>query len=178
MGRPPFRMQGGAALLLATLLWGEAGPANAYDVRCPDCDDIPFSWDTAAPPPVAAPYPQGFALTVPVTPGVAAAPPARIERYADIATALGRCWSPLLSSADARWRDVTLRVSFKRDGSVNGLPRIVHVSDAANAEAGAQARTSLLGALGHCTPLALTSSLGQAIAGQIFAIRFVQQRNI
>lgn len=177
-------LSGAAIRLTVVLACGAAVPVLAQAGPCPDCDwpdatAIPFQWDDGAEgSPEIAPYPQGFALTVPVTPG--ATPPAgagtALDRYADVAPALGRCWSPLLDAADARWRDVTLRVSFRRDGSVNGVPRIVHVSGPADPEATARGRRSLLAALDRCTPLAFTPALGRAIAGQIFAIRFVQQR--
>lgn len=179
------RLRQAAVALSSVLLCGSALPALAQAGPCWDCDepdgtDIPFQWDDGAQaPPEIAPYPQGFALTVSVTPGVT--PPQdtsrSIDRYAEVATALGRCWSPLLDAADARWRDVTLRVSFRRDGTLNGVPRIVHVSAPADPEATERGRRSLLAALDRCTPLAFTPALGRAVAGQIFAIRFVQQRN-
>ena len=176
---------GAAITVSCALLWCSAQPALAQLGPCPDCDepdqtDIPFQWDDGAQlPPEIAPYPQGFALTVPVTPGLAlpADGSRSLDRYAEVAAALGRCWSPLLDAADAKWRDVTLRVSFRRDGSLNGVPRIVHVSAPADPDATERGRRSLLAALGRCTPLTFTPSLGRAIAGQIFAIRFVQQRN-
>lgn len=171
-------------VMSSAILWAAALPALGQYAPCWDCDGpdtmgIPFQWeDGAQAPPEIAPYPQGFALTVPVTPGLS--PPGdagrSLDRYVEVAAAIGRCWSPLLEAADARWRDVTLRVSFRRDGSVNGVPRIVHVSAPADPEATDRGRRSLLAALGQCTPLAFSPSLGRAIAGQIFAIRFVQQR--
>ncbi len=184
MRRAGWGLRSAATLVSSAILCAAALPALAQYGPCWDCDEpdataIPFQWeDGAQAPPEIAPYPQGFALTVPVTPG--ATPPGNpgrsLDRYAEVATALGRCWSPLLDAADARWRDVTLRVSFRRDGSVNGVPRIVHVSAPADPEAMERGRRSLLAALGRCTPLAFSPSLGRAIAGQIFAIRFVQQR--
>ena len=172
-------------LVACALPCAPAPPALAQSGPCWDCDGLddgglPFGWDEGAQdPPEIAPYPQGFVLTVPVTPGALAPGPAdyAIDRYAQVAPALGRCWSPLLDAADAKWRDVTLRVSFRRDGTVNGVPRIVHVSSPADPDAMERGRRSLLAALDHCTPLPFTPALGRAVAGQIFAIRFVQQRN-
>lgn len=171
-------------LVSSALVCGATLPALAWSGPCWECDEpdptgLPFGWDEGAQaPPEIAPFPQGFVLTVLVTPS---AIPTRdgghaLDRYAEVAPALGRCWSPLLEVADAKWRDVTLRVSFRRDGSVNGKPRIVHVSAPADPDAVDRGRRSLLAALDHCTPLPFTPALGRAIAGQIFAIRFVQQR--
>ncbi len=163
-------------LLLASAL---PLPADAGPYGCHTCAGIPWAWDDdgEAPPLPPVPYTQGFALTVPVTPGSASSrTPAVLDRYADVAATLSQCWSPRLSADDARWRDLTLRVSFRRDGRINGIPRVVHVSDPADGAVERRARESLLVALSRCTPLSLSPSLGQAIAGQIFAIRFVQQR--
>ncbi len=190
MARQLHRCLVAAAAAPLALLCATEAPAHPRHSPCWDCDDIPFQdyipfqwdWDggapESAPPSSEVPYPQGFVLTVPVTPGSASAQPRdTLNRYVEVGAALGRCWSGLLEPADAHWQDLTLRVSFKRDGTVNGIPRIVHVSDPADPQADARGRASLLSALGHCTPLPLSPSLGRAIAGQIFAIRFVQQRN-
>ena len=170
-------------LALAVLAGGLGSlPASAatYERPCLDCD-FPFAWDDgAAEPPVVGPFPQGFALTVPVSPGSpreAAAGARMLDRYADVAVALGRCWSSSLAANEAQWIDLTLRVSFRRDGAVNGRPAVVHVTSPSDPEARERGRQSLLTALGRCTPLPFSASLGRAIAGQIFAIRFVQQRN-
>lgn len=178
MRSPAVRAVVHAALLPLAFMCATASAAGAAGRPCWDCD-IPFQWDNGASlPPEIGPFPQGFALTVPVAPGqVAQAPLATLERYADVAVALGRCWATALHPEDARWRDVTLRVSFKRDGTVNGMARVSHVSGADNDEAGRRGTTSLLAALPRCTPLPFSPSLGRAIAGQVFAIRFVQQRN-
>lgn len=151
---------------------------TARERPCRDCD-IPFQWeDGASEPPVLGPFPQGFAVTVPVSSGQLsmATGPALLDRYPDVAAEIGRCWSTGLDEADAHWHDLTLRVSFRRDGAVNGLPRIVHVTAPADPTARERGRMSLMAGLRRCTPLPFSASLGRAIAGQIFAIRFVQQR--
>ncbi len=117
--------------------------------------------------------PHGFTLTVPMGPGPMPAAPNPLTRYAQVATALGACWHPPTPD-DADWSDITLRVSFKRDGMINGLPRIPYVA-AADAARRAAVENSLLGALRACTPLPFSPSLGAAIAGEIFAIRFTNR---
>lgn len=168
-------LDGGEPGFYGDLPYGGANPpfdfGGGYDGR-----DLPFQWDLGRAPSVGnVPYPEGFALTVPVGPDEQPAKTAPLDRYVDVAHALGRCWSSAL--AGGRWTDATLRVSFKRDGAVNGVPRVVHVSDAADRQTESGVRTSLLQALTHCAPLPFSPSLGKAVAGQIFAIRFVQTRN-
>lgn len=115
--------------------------------------------------------PHGFALTVPMGAGLKPDAPATVTRFVDVGHALGACWVP---PADETWSAVTLRVSFKRDGSVNGLPRVPFV-DAADTEQKSELAQSVLAALKTCTPLPFSPSLGSAVAGEIFAIRFVNQ---
>ena len=168
----------GAAALVAALA---VAPASAFHRYCRayDCR-IPFEWEDQ-PPPLSdnPPLPQGFVLTVPVGREPADGPLRGdvLNRYADVAWALGRCWNPGPSIGGSRWGEITLRVSFRRDGRVNGIPRVPYMSGVADQSAGAELRSSLLSALAQCTPLHLSASLGNAIAGQIFAIRFVQQGN-
>ena len=122
-------------------------------------------------PPEQPPLPHGFALTVPVGGGRTAAVPASLRRYVEVGQALGACWN---RPADVGWSSITLRVSFRRDGSVNGVPRVPFV-DAAAPEQKSELARSLLAALKLCTPLPFSASLGSAIAGEIFAIRFINQ---
>lgn len=126
-------------------------------------------------------YPQGFALDVPVHPRAdgsasgAIEPTRPLRRYREVADALAGCWNPPAMFGDTRWNEATLRVSFKRDGSINGLPRIPHTDEGLTATARSDLTQSLEAALRACTPLPLSSGLGAAIAGQIFALRFIEQ---
>lgn len=170
----------GAAVIVAGLA---AFPALASHDRgpvdCPggDCD-IPWAWDdNRLPSQDNPPLPEGFVLTVQVPPAApsAPAPQGGLSRYPQVADALGRCWDPSDVVGDRHWGAITVRVSFKRDGSVNGVPRITYVDRLADRSIDADLRRSLLSALGRCTPLPFSGSLGRAIAGQIFTIRFVQK---
>ncbi len=135
----------------------------------PDLGEPPVSGS----PPIEeeVPLPHGFALTVPVGSGSGTAAPSLIGRYAEAGKALGACWHP---PAGRAWSSVTLRVSFKRDGTIYGMPRIPF-TDARSPDDKSQVAQSLMAALKQCTPLPLSASLGSAIAGEIFAIRFINQ---
>lgn len=116
-------------------------------------------------------FAHGFHLSVKVGQGQAFDTPPTLARFAEVAPALGRCFSP---PADVTWGSVTLRVSFKRDGSIFGLP-LVPYSDAATPDQKSDLAQSLLAGLKRCTPLPLSPSLGAAVAGEIFAIRFIHE---
>jgi hypothetical protein len=147
------------------------------DLPCIDCDGS-FGREDETPFSDNPPLPEGFVLTVPVggdrEPDEAPSP-AVLNRYPEVAGALSRCFDPAASLGTRSWGEITLRVSFKRDGSVNGIPRIIYPAAPSDPALATELKSSLLSALAHCTPLHLSPSLGGAIAGQIFAIRFTQQ---
>lgn len=114
---------------------------------------------------------HGFHLSVTVGAGQTFAAPATLERFIQVGQALGRCFAP---PPGLTWGSVTLRVSFRRDGSVFGLPRVPY-TDAGTPEGKTDLAQSLLAGLKRCTPLPLSPSLGAAVAGEIFAIRFIHE---
>ena len=168
----------GAAALVAVVPapgWGHQRRHPPRDCILGPCT-IPWAWDdNELPAPEAPPYPQGFVLTVQVPPVGSGPASGRLNRYAAVADALGRCWDPSAEVGGRHWGAVTLRLSFKRDGSVNGVPRVTYVDRLADRSVDADLRRSLTAALDRCTPLPFSPSLGNAIAGQIFSIRFIQR---
>ncbi len=121
--------------------------------------------------PSLAPFSHGFHLSVPVGAEAPGGFSGIIRRYAEVGQALGACWTP---PAGEPWSMVTLRVSFKRDGSINGEPRVPYVG-AESAEWKSELAHSLTGALKRCTPLPFSPTLGSAVAGEVFAISFIYQ---
>ncbi len=89
-----------------------------------------------------------------------------------ISSRIVRCWTPPQTDTPQAI-EVTVRLSFSRAGAVIGVPRVTFVN--ASAEPGLRqlVAASILAAVKACTPLKFTPSLGAAIAGQIFAIRFM-----
>ena len=171
--------QGARFVAIVMLAASTLSPAVASHRHCRYCEDIPWQWnDNESPSSENPPLPEGFVLTVPVPMDrqrAVAAPITNLSRYRDVADALARCWDPTSAVGDRPWGEVTLRVSFRRDGRINGIPRIVYGPHSADQRDIAEVRQSLLSALSRCSPLHFSPSLGNAVAGQIFAIRFVQQ---
>ena len=114
---------------------------------------------------------HGFHLDVKVGAGQVFAAPPTLNRFVEVGQALGRCFA---LPGDVTWGSITLRVAFKRDGSVFGDPRVPY-SDAATPDQKTELLRSLLAGLKSCTPLPLSPSLGAAVAGEIFAIRFIHE---
>jgi hypothetical protein len=85
----------------------------------------------------------------------------------EVGPSIAACWR-----APHRGDQITVQLSFKRDGSIFGRPRINYVKPADGSDAQALAE-SIFKALDACLPLQFTPQLAANIAGQVFVIRFV-----
>jgi hypothetical protein len=94
-----------------------------------------------------------------------AAPTRSLNTLADVSRALRSCWRwPPLSEAQAGM-ELTIRVSFKRNGDVFGARITYQTKDVSDKERSIY-YAALLEALARCSPLPLSESLGEAIAGR------------
>lgn len=95
------------------------------------------------------------------------APP--ISLLSDIAPRITACWTPP-NIGD----EITLRLSFTRNGVLAGRPRITFIKAASgSADGEAALANSIFAALRDCTPLPFTPGLGSAVAGRVMTIRFI-----
>ena len=92
-----------------------------------------------------------------------------IDTPADVGRAIEACWrAPHVGD------QVTVRLSFRRDGSVFGKPFITFRQPlAAGPDKNAQLVASIDEAIARCAPLPFTRQFGAEIAGQVFLIRFI-----
>ena len=118
----------------------------------------PFPWFAAA------------ALSLALA-GPARAEPERLDSIRDVVVKLHSCWKPPpLSQANPI--DITVVVSFNREGVILGHPRITYESEQASDSDRLQYRIAVMETLQRCTPLPFTEALGGAVAGRPFAIPF------
>jgi hypothetical protein len=96
------------------------------------------------------------------------AQPPLVQRVHGIATGIAACWRPPHDDDQ-----VTVRLSFRRDGAVIGEPRIVYARSSGGAADDSGLAQSMLAAIRDCTPLHFSARLGAAIAGQVLDIRFI-----
>jgi hypothetical protein len=68
--------------------------------------------------------------------------------------------------------DITVIVSFRRDGSILGHPKITYESAQATDNDRLQYRIAVMEALQRCTPMPFTQGMAGAVAGHPFAFRF------
>ena len=114
----------------------------------------------------AAPLVLWLALT-----GSAAAEPEQLNTIRDVVLAIHRCWPPPPAD-NAAPIDITVIVSFNREGAILGHPRISYESQEATDNDRIAYRVAVMEALQRCTPMPFTESLGGAVAGRPFAIPF------
>jgi hypothetical protein len=84
---------------------------------------------------------------------------------------LHQCWRPPPQS-QAKPVDITILVSFNREGAILGRPRVSYETEGASDNDRLAHRIAAMEALERCTPLQFSEGLGGAIAGRPFAIRF------
>lgn len=99
----------------------------------------------------------------------------RVDRISEVFQAIQGCWRRPAGSGYSG-QEITLRISFKRNGEVLGEPRITYYKAGTQPEQREAFTRSVREAFERCTPLPFTESFGAAIAGRIFAFRFVDAR--
>ena len=99
------------------------------------------------------------------------AQPQQLDTIRDVVLKLHSCWRPPpLSQANPI--DITVIVSFNRQGAILGHPRITYESEQATDNDRLQYRIAVMETLQRCAPLPFTEALGGAVAGRPFAIPF------
>ncbi len=94
-----------------------------------------------------------------------------LDSLKEIFVRLHACWKPPPLSA-ANPIDITVVVSFNREGVILGHPRITYESEQASDNDRLQYRIAVMETLQRCTPLPFTEGLGGAVAGRPLAIPF------
>ena len=103
--------------------------------------------------------------------GAGRAEPPDLDRLKEVFARLHSCWKPPPLSA-ANPIDITVVVSFNREGVILGHPRITYESEQASDNDRLQYRIAVMETLQRCTPLPFTEGLGGAVAGRPLAIPF------
>jgi hypothetical protein len=101
----------------------------------------------------------------------AQAQPEQIDSIKDVYAKLHSCWHPPPASR-ANPIDITVIVSFNREGAILGQPRITYETANAGDDDRIAYRIAVMETLQRCTPLPFTEGLGGAVAGRPFAVTF------
>src|SRR6187455_2943444 len=101
----------------------------------------------------------------------ASAQPEQLDTIKDVFAKLYSCWRPPPASR-ANPMDITVVVSFNRQGAILGQPRITYESANAGDNDRLAYRIAVMETLQRCAPLPFTEGLSGAIAGRPFAVTF------
>ena len=101
----------------------------------------------------------------------ASAQPQQLDTIKDVYAKLYSCWQPPAASR-ANPMDITVIVSFNREGAILGQPKITYESANAGDNDRIAYRIAVMETLQRCAPLPFTEGLGGAVAGRPFAVTF------
>ena len=103
--------------------------------------------------------------------GPAHAETQQLDTIKDVFMRIHSCWKPPpLSQANPI--DITVVVSFNREGAILGHPKITYESEHASDNDRLKYRIAVMETLQRCAPLPFTEGLGGAVAGRPFAVPF------
>ena len=91
-----------------------------------------------------------------------------IDTIKEVYAKLYSCWR----SPRANPMDITVIVSFNREGAILGQPKITYESSNAGDDDRLAYRIAVMETLQRCAPLPFTEGLGGAVAGRPFAVTF------
>ena len=98
-------------------------------------------------------------------------PRARLNTLTDVRRAILNCWSWPPAIAVRTGMELTIMLTFKRDGEIFGA-HVTYESPNVSADERAAYYRAMVRSLARCSPLPVTPELGEAIAGRPFYFHF------
>jgi hypothetical protein len=105
------------------------------------------------------------------------AEPEQLDTIKDVFAKLRTCWKPPPASRANPGIDITVVVSFNRDGNILGHPRITYESEEATDNDRLMYRVAVMETLQRCVPLPFTEGLAGAVAGRPFTVQFRNRKS-
>jgi hypothetical protein len=106
----------------------------------------------------------------------AQAEPEQVNTIRDVFAKLKTCWKPPPASRANPDIDITVIVSFNRNGDILGHPKITYESEQATDNDRLIYRIAVMEALQRCTPMPFTEAMGGAVAGRPFPVQFQNRK--
>jgi hypothetical protein len=119
-----------------------------------------------------------LAIAVAATSAAAQKPQAPLNTLKDIGAALQACWVPPPMDQSRAGMQITVLMSFRRNGELFGQPRITFESAGASDDERLAYRIAVAQMLQRCAPLPFTEALGNAMAGRPFRMRLIDERKL
>jgi hypothetical protein len=101
-----------------------------------------------------------------------------LNTLTDLMAALRACWVPPPLDHSRPGMQITVMMSFKRNGDLFGQPRITFETAGASDDERLAYRVAVAQMLKRCSPLPFTAALGNAVAGRPFTMRLVDDRKL
>jgi hypothetical protein len=111
-----------------------------------------------------------------MTSAVAQAEPGQVDNIKQAFERLRTCWKPPPASRANPDVEITVIVTFTRDGNIFGRPKITYESENATDTDRLEYRIAVMETLQRCTPMPFTEGMGGAVAGRPFAVRFQNRK--
>jgi len=112
------------------------------------------------------------------TNAAAQAPQGQINTLNELGAALRACWIPPSLARSRAGMQVTVQMSFRRNGELFGKPKVTFESSGASDDERLAYRIAVAAMLKRCASLPFTDALGNAVAGRPFTMRLVDDRKL
>jgi hypothetical protein len=171
----------GVFIVLAAAALGQGGfqqPCSVFDGRpctpsfCSVFDEGPCLQD------FGAPIGQDLRLTIDTKTAPPQRPDGELNTIAALFQSLRACWVPPEEDKARAGLEVSVRLSFKKNGEVIAPPRWTYTTPKTPDGVRQIYRDAVTAALARCTPLHFTKGMAGAIAGRPIAIRYVENREL
>jgi hypothetical protein len=100
----------------------------------------------------------------------------QVNSIQDVIARLRTCWKPPPVGRAHPGIDITVVVSFNRNGDILGHPRITYESEQATDNERLMYRVAVMEALQRCTPMPFTEGMAGAVAGRPFHVQFQNRK--
>ena len=112
------------------------------------------------------------------TNAAAQAPQGQINTLNELGAALRACWIPPSLDRSRAGMQLTVQMSFRRNGELFGKPKVTFESSGASDDERLAYRIAVAAMLKRCASLPFTDALGNAVAGRPFTMRLVDDRKL
>jgi len=117
-------------------------------------------------------------LTTVVRAAAAQTPQLPLNTLNEVSAALRACWVPPPLDQSRAGMQITVQMSFRRNGELFGHPRITFESAGASDDERLAYRVAVAKMIKRCAPLPFSNALGNALAGRPFTIRLIDHRKL
>jgi hypothetical protein len=100
----------------------------------------------------------------------------QLDNIKDVGDALNRCWIPPSPEKSRPGTQITVMITFSRNGEVMGEPRFTFITPGTPTEIRTAYQLSVAEAISRCAPMRFTPALAGAVAGRPFAMRYQDTR--